>query len=128
MSSAATMISAPSSTAEKYSALWCPNGWPRSGGCEPMRMAMSAATAVSTLTMLSSASENSATLPVIKKAMYLMPITASATPMLRGGDHQMLAAVGSRSASSSGVIKRLPLPRGKNLCAAGMRQWGFPHA
>ena len=47
-----------------------------------MRMAMSAATAVSTLTMLSSASENRATLPVIKKAMYLMPITASATPML----------------------------------------------
>ena len=45
-------------------------------------MAMSAATAVSTLTMLSSASENSATLPVIRNAMYLMPITASATPIL----------------------------------------------
>jgi hypothetical protein len=45
-------------------------------------MAMSAATAVSTLTMLSSASENRATLPVMRKAMYLMPITASAIAML----------------------------------------------
>ena len=47
-----------------------------------VRTAKSDTTAVTTLTMLSSASENSATLPVIKNAMYLMPITASAMPIL----------------------------------------------
>ena len=92
MSSAATMISAPSSTAEKYSALWWPNGWRRSGGCEPMRMAMSAATAVSTLTMLSSASENSATLPVIRIGDVLDAHHGKRDADAGGGDQLMLAA------------------------------------
>ncbi len=57
ISSAATMISTPSRTAEKYSALWWPNWWRRSAGRALMRIATSAAIAVTTLTMLSSASE-----------------------------------------------------------------------
>ena len=55
--SAATMISTPSKPLEKYSALWCPYWWRVSAG-RPARWTANAATAaVTTLTVLSSASE-----------------------------------------------------------------------
>ena len=73
-----------------------------------MRMAMSAATAVSTLTMLSSASENSATLPVIRNAMYLMPITARAMPMLADAITRCLLPE-ECTGVFIGLIKRLSL-------------------
>ena len=57
ISSAATTISTPSSTAEKYSALWWPNGWSWSAGVWLTRIAQKAAAAAITLTVDSSASE-----------------------------------------------------------------------
>ena len=57
MSSAATTISTPSSTAEKYSALWWPNGWSLSAGMWLILIAHKAAIAVTTLAIDSSASE-----------------------------------------------------------------------
>ena len=57
MRSAATMMSAPSTTAEKYSALWWPKGWLSSAGLWLTRIAHQATADAMTLTMDSSASE-----------------------------------------------------------------------
>ena len=50
-------IMTPSTTAETYSTLWWPKLWLLSGGRALILTATRAATAVRTLTMLSSASE-----------------------------------------------------------------------
>ena len=82
IAAAASTISTPSATALKYSAFVCPYGWLASAGRAATRSAISAATAAATLMMLSSASEYSATLPVIRYATYFRASTTTATRML----------------------------------------------
>src|SRR6056297_2869611 len=75
MNTAARMIMTPSSTALKNSALWCPKGWLASGGIAATRIATRAAAAVARFTVLSSASDRSATEPVIHQAITFRPST-----------------------------------------------------
>ena len=82
IAAAASTINTPSATALKYSAFVCPYGWLASAGRAATRSAISAATAAATLMMLSSASEYSATLPVIRYATYFRASTTTATRML----------------------------------------------
>lgn len=71
MNIAATKIIAPSTPAEKYSALECPNWWSSSAGRSATEIAPSAITAATRLTTDSAASDNSPTDPVTHQATTL---------------------------------------------------------
>ena len=81
MTIAATKIISPSTAAEKYSALLCPNWWSSSAGCAATRSATSATKAATRLTTDSAASESRPTEPVMRYAANLsvMVATAAAT-------------------------------------------------
>ena len=81
MTAAATKIMTPSTTAEKYSALECPNWWSASAGLAAIFSTMRATTAAMRLTTDSAASESRPTEPVNQAAAPLSAIVASAAPM-----------------------------------------------
>ena len=68
MKAAATKIMTPSKTAEKYSALECPNWWSSSAGRIEILRTMSATIAATRLTRDSAASDRSPTDPVSQAA------------------------------------------------------------
>ena len=81
MTAAATKIMTPSTTAEKYSALECPNWWSASAGLAAIFSTMRATTAAMRLTTDSAASESRPTEPVSQAEAPLSAIVASAAPM-----------------------------------------------
>ncbi len=79
MAIAAATISTPSKPLEKYSALWCPYGWPSSGGCAAHDTIISANTAPTRFTNPSIASDNRLTDPLTYQAAAFNAIVATAT-------------------------------------------------
>jgi hypothetical protein len=102
MSSAATTISTPSSTAEKYSALWCPKGWLSSAGMWETRIAYQATAEATTLTMDSIASESSATEPVSHQAENFSARIARPTMMDQKDRRRTRAAWGMADKNAIG--------------------------
>ena len=80
IAAAARKIRVPSTAAERYSALPCPNSCASSGGRDAVRIARSATTAATRFTPDSMASDSRPTDPVIMAAELFRRIVATAAP------------------------------------------------